>query len=263
MPCSWPIDRTCLPTLPFVTTDNGADGGVSQDVYDSAILSQLAAEDVATEILWALSGRQYGVCPIEVRPCPEGRNPFDRSQGFDGQGFVTLIWNGSGWATGSCACMGKCIETGPGVVHLPGPVFPPNDDHPLVVTLGNVVLDDSEWTLEGDALFRRDGRWPGQHRGRPLGENGTWSVSYFKGTPPPQGTASYLGILTNEIILSCNNDKKCRLPRNVKSVRRQGVEYDMYDARGIYTLGQTGISEIDLWLAAVNPRALIQAPVVR
>lgn len=263
--CSWPIDRTCLPALPVVS-DPPVDG--EQAAYDKAIRRQLAAEDLASTVLWALSGRQFGICSTVARPCPEGPNPFDRLRTYSGDvGFVTLVWNGSGWATDSCGCIGKCVEIGPRAVHLPGPVVNDKQNqpqtYPLTVTIGDVVLADDEWSLEGNVLFRHDGRWPGQHRGRPLGEPGTWSVEYWKGQPAPAGSATYVGILAAEMILACNGDKKCRLPRNVKAVTRQGVTYEMYDVKGIYTAGKTGIPEIDLWLSAFNPMALTQSPRVR
>ena len=43
---------------------------------------------------------------------------------------------------------------------------------------------------------------------------------------------------------------------------RQGVTYRAYDPQAIYANGKTGLAEIDLVLAAVNPNALMSAPTV-
>ena len=52
------------------------------------------------------------------------------------------------------------------------------------------------------------------------------------------------------------------MPRTVTEVSRQGVTHRMYDVNAIYSSGKTGIPEIDLFLAAVNPNHLMQAPTV-
>lgn len=56
-----------LPALPGLS-DSPTD--VEQAAYDLALLRQSAAEDLAVAVLWALSGRQFGVCPVVVRPDP-------------------------------------------------------------------------------------------------------------------------------------------------------------------------------------------------
>lgn len=56
---------------------------------------------------------------------------------------------------------------------------------------------------------------------------------------------------------------KCRLPRRVQTVSRQGVTYQMVDPTDIYRDGLTGLPEVDIWIASVNPNRLMGAPRVR
>jgi len=264
--CDWGIDRTCLPPLPALSDPPTGD---EQAAYDAALASRNAAEDVAVSVLWALSGRQFGVCEFIVRPCPEGDRWSNRWEsgaagyGFGGGDFgdfVVLGWTGDSWINVDCGCFGRCQLSGPRMIHLPGPVFAPDDDHPITVTVGATVLGDDEWSLEGDRLYRIGNRWPSQHLGRPLGEPQTWSVSYYRGITPPAGSAKMVGRLANEFYQACI-DGKCRLPRNVVSTIRQGVSVQ-FDPSKIYADGKTGLPEIDMWLAAINPSHLVSAPSV-
>lgn len=241
MACDWEVDRTCLP--------------VAESDPDK--IKQQAAEDLAVSVLWALSGRQFGVCPVIARPCPTPCIAYDTNW-FSGPGWYP-IWDQGNWRNVTCGCTGSnCVASGPGVVHLAGPVQSVTE-----VTIGGVVLDESSYSLEGGLLYRANGGvWPDQNLARPLDEPGTWSVTYEKGIPVPPGVATLAGLLTLEFINACSGGK-CRLPRRVQSMTRSGVSYQMVDPTDIYNSGKTGIPEIDIWLAAVNPNRLQQRSRVR
>ncbi len=266
--CDWPVDETCLPAL----TDEQETERVALD----------AARDLAIDVLWALSGRQYGVCPTVVRPCPmsylpNGRlgNPYGGGMGY-GDGYMAVMWSGDGtsgnWYNVACGCGGRCMVSGPRMAHLPGPA-----QSIIEVKIANTVLDPSQYVLEKNILYRKtpdddgdfDGNgsysspssWPAQDLSRPAGEEGTWTVTYMKGFPVPKGVARLTGLLVNEFYQACTGGK-CRLPRTVTEVSRQGVTYRSFNPHDIYQSGKVGIPEIDLWLAAVNPRALLGAPSV-
>lgn len=247
MGCDWEIDRSCLPSLPDLGDTPTVD---EQAAYDVALARRNAAEDVAVHVLWALSGRQFGVCEATARPCPA---PF----GSYGPHYPFVLTLDVGhWANWPCGCIGSCTVSGPRVVHLPGPV---NDV--TAVTVEGVVLDEDAYVVEGDALYRVGGVWPRQHLGRPLGEAGTWSVTYTRGVPPPAGSEKFVGLLAKEFIAACDGSTKCRLPRTVVSTTARGVTH-AFDPTKILAAGKTGLPEVDLWLAAVNPSHLIAAPVV-
>lgn len=244
MTCSWPTDRGCLPEF---------------DADDEAVVAQVvAAENLAVQVLWALSGRQFGVCPVLVRPCPL-RSPFEATYLYAPP--LMVAWDGSNWRNITCGCGPTCDWRSPTVVHLGMRVGLPVREVIEVVIAGEVI-DPSEYRLEGDLLYRVAAPWPSQDLTKPLDEPGTWSVTYTQGTPPPAGTAVFVGKLAAEFLAACNGGK-CRLPRRVQTVTRQGVTYQMIDPTDIYRDGRTGLDEIDLWLSSVNPNRLQQAPEVR
>ncbi|MCV7424341.1 hypothetical protein H7K45_27720 [Mycobacterium yunnanensis] len=245
MGCDWPVAQECLPPLPILPDTPTTD---EQAAYDLAARRRNSAEDMAVSVLWALSGRQFGVCDTTVRPCPAP--PFAPSTAY------VLTRTDGHWFNWSCGCVGSCTVGGPRVVHLPGPVATVTD-----VTVDGIILSASEYRLEGDALYRLGTSWPGQDLGRPLGESRTWSVTYGRGTPVPSGVEELTGLLAKEFIVACDDVKKCRLPRSVVSTTQRGVTH-VFDPSKILAAGYTGLAEVDMWLAAVNPHRLAAAPVV-
>ncbi|QWY84366.1 head-to-tail adaptor [Mycobacterium phage Knocker] len=245
MPFTWPIDRTGFPELPEPTAPE----------YARRLAEQRGAAQIAVSVMWALSGRQFGLTDATVRPCRTNlRN-------HHGPGPVTsylLSWEGNGWINVPCGCSGACREAGPNVVHLPGPVHSVQ----RVEVNGN-DLPANVWVLEGTRLYRRESPWPAQNLNRPLGDIGTWGVHYRRGIEVPVGVDELTGILAKEMLTAINDDVgRCRLPRTVTTVSRQGVTYRAYDPAVIYRQGKTGLAEIDLWLSSVNPHALLAAPSV-
>lgn len=239
MSFTWPVDRTCLPPLPDLGDEPTEE---DQAAYFAAVADRNAAEDTAIAVLWALSGRQFGVETTTIRPCP----PL---------GWPNTVYT-------SCPCIGRCRHASPTQIHLPGPVAAPTEDDPLVVTIAGVVLDSAEYVLEGDVLYRRNGaRWPSQNLARPLGETGTWSVTYRKGWPVPPGVDRLTGALAKEFLAACAGDDSCRLPRTLTGTTRRGVSHS-FDPAKIFAAGRTGLTEVDNWLAAVNPNHLASGPEV-
>lgn len=246
MSCDWPVDRTCLPDLP-VLGDNPTEA--EQAAYDAAVVQRNSAENIAIQVLWSLSGRQFGACETTVRP----RTAY--SQGFGYRPFMLTLDLGH-WVDWPCGCVGSCSVSNPRVVHLPGPV-----DAITAVTIDGVQLDRADYQLEGNALYRKGGQWPRQDLGRPLGESGTWSVSYTIGIPVPAGVDKLTGQLAREFVMACGDEDECRLPRTLVSTTRRGVT-NVFDPSKILAAGKTGLTEVDLWLAAANPQGLAQAPEV-
>lgn len=244
MTCDWPVDEGCLPPLP---DEDHPD-------YQAQLAQRAAAVEVAVSVLWALSGRQFGVCEAMARPCPtpapglRAGSPWDQTVAP----FIPTFEFGR-WVNYSCGCTGRCTAAGPRTVHLPGPV-----SHIVIVTICGEVLDPCEYTLEGDMLYRNGANWPAQNYNRPLDEDGTWSVLYGKGVPVPDGVGVFVGQLAKEFLAACSGEQ-CRLPRNVVATTSRGVTRQ-FDPTGMYASGKTGLSEIDVWLAAVNPHHIMRAP---
>lgn len=241
----WPVDPSCLPDLP--DSDDPA--------YAEAEAALDAAQAIASQVMWALSGRQYGIWRDIVRPCPE-RYPHVFAHHTPSVYEVYALAD-DGWLRTGCGCLGSCTRSGPGAVHLPGPV------HQITaVTIDGAEIPDDEYVLEGDILYRTGaGWWPSQNLSRPTTDPGTWKVDYLRGLEPPAGAAKLVSLLTTEFYNACTGGK-CRLPRTVAEVTRQGVSHRMVNPQDIYASGKTGIPEIDLWLSAVNPHHLTEAPSV-
>lgn len=250
MSCDWPVDRSCLPELPAEPADGAEPDELAE--YARAVSRENMATDTAVMVLWALTARQFGICDTTVRPCPPGGGPRDRRPWSQ----PLLWWDGEHWSNGSCGCAGRCRQSGPGAVHLPGPAV--SIDY---LVFGDQVQPEDSYVLEGNTLFRVGGKaFPDQDLGRPIGEPGTWYVDYQRGQPVPPGGDKMAGLLAKEFIAACDGED-CRLPRTVVQTTRQGVTH-VFDATKLLAAGFTGLTEVDTWLAAVNPHHLMQAPVV-
>jgi hypothetical protein len=245
-PCEWPVARDCLPALPDQDDPN----------YAAAAAQRRAAEDLAVGVLWALSGRQFGVCPYIARPCIETVGPWWPQYSYYTTSY-SIWFDGGQWITQDCGCHGRCRSSGPGAVHLPGPA-----QDIIEIIIDGTILDPNEYVLEGDVLHRTGGRhiWPHQDLTRPMGEPNTWSVEFLKGVPVPAGVDRLTGLLAKELYLACTGGQ-CRLPSTVVSTTRQGVTHQ-FDPSRMYEQGKTGLREVDLWLSSVNPSRLQCAPSV-
>lgn len=234
-PCTWPIDRTCLPA------------DADQDLVDHAA-------DTAVGVLWALTGRRFGLCPVEARPSPPGTHYPAGNPLSPGPGWVPHL--DAGTIRNVPACLGPACDRH-GAIVLPGPV------HQLLgMDVEGEEVDLTSIIRDGDRIYRRDGLpWPDQHLDRPSGDEGTWAVRYLRGEPVPAGGARMVGVLANEFLAACTTGR-CQLPRRTTQVQRQGVTMTMVDPSDIYASGATGISEVDLWIRAHNPNRLASRPVV-
>ena len=245
MPFTWPVDRHGLPALPENTAPD----------YDRKVAEQNAAVNLAITVLHALSGRQFGLLEQTARPCP---TPLPTLWGDRWGQRGIPVYAGGQWSTGMCGCVGRCQHSGPNMVHLPGPVHSVDE-----VKINGVVLPANVWVAEGNVLYRRDAPWPDQNLNRPLGDVGTWGVTYQRGIPAPDYVGELTGELAKQFLIAINDDaSRCRLPRTVTTVNRQGITYRAYDPAVIYANGKTGLAEVDMWLAAINPHALMSSPSV-
>ncbi len=250
---AWPVTRSCLPALPALTdTPTWAE----LDAYEAAAVAQDNAVELASQVVWALSGRQYGLTEVTARPCSEYAQGFGYLSRLRVLEYSDVLDYGT-WMDIGCGCVGSCSVSGPRVVHLPGPVH-----SVTAVTIADVELSSDDYRLEGDALYRVSGAsWPRQNLGAPLSEPGTWSVTYLRGIPAPRGVAALTGGLAREFVAACTEDMECRLPRTVTGSSRRGVSYD-FDPSKLLAAGKTGLPEVDMWLASVNPNKLTAAPEV-
>lgn len=116
------------------------------------------------------------------------------------------------------------------------------EDNTVLQPLGDFV-----WTANGDLTQGPT-------------EVGVTEIDYYPGWRPGRLLIWAAAELAMEFYRAASGDKKCRLPRNVTAVTRQGVTFEMTPS--IFTEGRTGIHEIDVVLARYNPFGLTTTPVV-
>ena len=218
-----------------------AEMGLTSDQWSRAFM-------IASEILWALSGRRwYGAGCLEeayLRSVPPrtgtGSWPYHESWGECG------CWFRADWINGYpvAAFVGPWAHVeGVYAVKLPRDVV----TEVTSVTIDGVPFTSYNLTRSG-WLERLDGkRWDVC--------SGSTVVTYRYGEPPPLGGVQAAVTLAIEIARDMYNVGKCRLPKRVSTVTRQGVTVDIVDSLDILERGGTGLTSVDLWLRAVNPEA--------
>lgn len=129
-------------------------------------------------------------------------------------------------------------------------------DYPVTsvgaLSRAGVAIDLSTVAIEGNRdlyLLPLDRQWP----------VGDYLITYDFGVPPPDEARHAAGVLAGELALAAAGCE-CRLPARVTSIVRQGVTIAMLDPLDFLKDGRTGIFEVDLFLAAVNPRSLADRP---
>jgi hypothetical protein len=215
---------------------------------------------VASELLWALSGRRLGPCPVTVRPCRRtcletgpllggvtwgSSSPWIPYVGLDGQ-----------WRNASvCGCQSDCSCTELCEVRLEGPVY-----DVVSVNVDGTDLPAGAYRVDSPGLLvRTDGQcWPDcQDMAAEAGAPDTFAVTYRWGLPLDEAAIAAVSELVCHFLKGCSPGScGCKINKNLTRVTRQGMEMEMPDPTLIYSEGRTGLPLVDLWLAAVNPNRL-------
>lgn len=236
LPCAWPELNT----------------GCCDDWSTFSPTLQLQATQYATLVLWAATGRRYGLCDLTVRPC--GRECTGCSNGYywsDGW-WLPYIWNGQWFncwcgADFGCTCDPKCR------VYLPGPV-----NAVTQVTVDSSIIDPSEYRVYDNRwLVRLDTTacWPRCADFNVVSGTGFFEVQYQRGNPVPPALLSAAGSLACEYAKACMG-QACRLPGRVVSVARQGVTVSLVDVDKLLEKNLTGLIEVDQVIVSLNPHGL-------
>jgi hypothetical protein len=206
--------------------------------WDGATTAQRErAVMLATDFLWAASGRRFGACEFTVRPCGlscpceatggcvGGSNAYNTARfGF------TPVLDGGVWS--NCKSCTECRCCAPCEVMLPGHV-----DSIVSVRVDGVTVPPTAYRVDNyKYLVRDDGQcWPEcNDYGKRDGE-GTFEVTYLEGVPVP-----YAGLAAASE-LACYLLKTCPDGVNCGSCLEDGAE-------------QSPI--VATWLANVNPHKL-------
>ncbi len=204
------------------------------DVTDVPDDVQARAQDAARSLLWALTGRRYGVAvttaeQFSVASCGSGGH-WQPYLGRDGE-----------WRNAACGGDG-CVTIQLG--------NQPARTVTEVRVEGSIVTD---WTLAGGQVLLHSG-CPACHDctiAPPIEVDYTWGI-----TVPAMGEAAY-GELTCEYIKAMTGES-CRLSQRAVSITRQGVTMDFDDASDLFANGMTGLTLCDSFIRATNPNGLRQ-----
>lgn len=230
--------------------------GSCWDSYSPDVQTRAAA--LAAYVMWAATGRQYGKCPITVRPCnPTPVDPLYVEPPLllvdDSLSLTGFLVGGCG---GGCSCASRCE------VALSGPTT--KADVSSVKINGDTVDPDAYQVHNGYLLVRVDGTcWPTCNN--PGQEVAGFEVTYQRGLAIPTAVQSAYEVLACEYAKACADRSGCRLPSRLRSLTRQGVEVEVEPAAVATGIGRdwsTGIDEVDRVISAVNPHRRAERPVV-
>lgn len=217
---------------------------------------QSAARDYAAIILWAATGRQFGLCEVTVRPCGMRRCPDGLGEfwGYDWSGgtWVPYIFGGQ-WF--NCACGIGCCCDPRCQMRLMGPVA-----QMVEVLIGGIAVDPATYHVDDNHWLVRSGSecWPQCADMDNLVGDNTLEVTYLRGTEVPNSLLRAAASLACEWAKACMNDDTCRLSNRVTSVIRQGITIDMVSPEELLESGLTGLWEVDTVIRALNPHRNVE-----
>lgn len=250
-PCAWDVDPIEL--------------GVCDGWAEVPAARQATALALASSFLWAVTGRQFGVCPVTVRPNQSNRTEVAY------QSFPVIPGSSAGlgvpggpflfdgrWFNAGCAS--ACCGNQACAVVLRGPVASVDE-----VLVNEEIIPASSYRVDVTngawLLVRIDGEcWPPcQNFTAEPGELDTFEVSYGQGRPLP------VELQTATAMLACEYAKgltggPCKLPAKMTRLSRQGVEVELEPPAP--DDGRTGIREVDDVIQSLNPSRRQRPPVV-
>lgn len=247
IPCAWDV---VIPSEMCPTWDS-----YSQATKDAALW-------LASTFLWARTGRQYGPCPITIRPAQDQFNdPVYRAYplwpGQDpvvsGPYLMSGTWRNCGCGP-RCCCRVECAVVLRGPVNavseilVDGEVIP-STSYRVDVTQGTywlVRLDGTCWPTCQDFQAAEDAA-------------GAFAVTYEIGREVPEALAIATAILACEYGKSITGGE-CRLPARMTNLTRQGVTVEVEPASP--EEGLTGLTEVDAVVAALNPSKRQRPPLL-
>lgn len=258
-PCNWPAAFCGEPS-----TGEAVCSSLGALDPDMATLVQ----NMATAYLWNITGRQFGTCPVTIRPCKEEcASQFSTFRGYAGTntnlpyfagdstgfgGVVNPALIGGQWYNLPCGgCQNDvCSCTFVPTIDLLGPVASIDS----IYQDGVLLADDAYRVDNFRYLVRTDGAdWPVcQDMVAPTSATNTLEVTYQIGVPVPSGGQIAAGILACEFAKAACGNTSCKLPQRIQSVTRQQVSMTVLDSYGsLYDFGTTGLFLVDSWVASI------------
>jgi hypothetical protein len=236
LPCGWEVDTSCCPTW--------------ADYSDEL---QQSASEYGALVLWAATGRRFGLCERTIRPCGRTAGMTQQSYGswWSEGTWMPYILNGA-WRNCACGSGFGCCSCEPSCqVWLPGPVY----SIPATgITVGAEIVPVDSWRIDdGQWVVRTDGDcWPQCQDYNTDSGDRFFEITYFQGLPVPSVLLTAAGELACEWAKNCTG-APCRLPQRVTSISRQGVSVSLVDVDRLLANGLTGVTTVDQIIRTYNP----------
>lgn len=208
------------------------------------------ANQAATTVAWALSGRRFGLCTVKLRPC-QTQCVMPGWLPWTGTWSTTLL--NYYWPIECDVCYSDCSCSFIQQIALPYPVHDVIevriDGTPLVT--GAYRVDDNR------KLVRIDGKqWPlCNNLGLSDTSVGTWTVTARYGLDAPYLGKLAVGELACEFAKAFDGED-CRIPARVQQLVRQGVTIQYPEMTDLLTQGRTGLYFMDMFISTYNPAHL-------
>lgn len=200
------------------------------DTVDPALVD--AAQMLASQLLWAMSGYRIGLCAFREAFTPAASGacgfPYKDENGY---------WRNNG-RLGSTCC--RVLLSHRPIASI------------MTVESEGVALDPAEYVLEGSWLRSRNGCWPVVA----VCDDPALIVTYQSGVSFPAGTGAAVGEVACEYLTALQGGQ-CRLPSRATSITRQGVTVTLEAVQQFTRNGQfmaqrrIGLPVTDAWLESV------------
>lgn len=215
----------------------------------------------ASEILWEATGRQFGNCPVNIRPCrkdcaAEWPQDVMWSNGILGQSmwgwpYPALV---SGvWLNLACGvCAGECSCTTTSDVVLAEPI----ESITSITVDGVPLVSGADYVMyDAQRLVRVGAEWPRCQDWTKTEGEGTWIIRASFGAEVPTLGQMAVGALAEEIAKACQG-LPCNLTPSVVRVVRQGVTMERIAPKEVLNNNLTGLWLPDRFIMTFNPQGL-------
>lgn len=239
LPCNWDVDGSICCT--------------EWDTYSTEV--QTAGLEYGALVMWAATGRRFGLCERTVRPCGRTSEPIGNGHYWADGTWIPYLFSGQ-WRNcadcsmsfGCCTCEPRCQ------VWLPPPVY---SIAATGITVGADIIPVDAWRVDnGQWLVRTDGEcWPECQDYNTDASDTFFQVTYMKGIPVPSVILRAAGELACEWARGCTG-ADCRLPGRVTSLTRQGMSVSLVDLDTLLSHGLTGVATVDQVIRQFNPYGL-------
>lgn len=252
------------PCEPWCTDAQVRACGLNTDEYDGAVVAFGVA--LASRVMWAASGRRYGLCETTVRPCHPGNHQFGFHP-YSGSPHPDSGIEVHYWQNGSlCGC--QLPE-----LWLPGPIAAVEE-----IIYDGVILPSSAYGIKTVGHGRRKtvvrfdtdaaGNVVHWWRGNDLLRDPTvsvapaspdehapaWQVTYWKGRSVPFVASEVTALLAAQFAKArCGGKCDEKIMAAVTRVARRGTTVDYTQKEAKETVAAVGHPLADVWLKSVNP----------